>query len=248
MADNWKPYLCRVNGSVASIMVDLALRHEAPLASKPWLLWVWAYFKMPRPDGLSDGQEAPILYEIEDALTHRALETCKALLCGRITTSGRREFYLYGQTPNRFQEAVESAMKTFEGYKYDFGTREDPAWSHYLDVLYPGPEDLQRIKNEEVLEVLAEKGDALTLAREVQHWIYFRSEYSRANFQDAATAAGFAVVSVSRSEGAFPFGIVLSKQQPVEQDRIDDTTIELLHLADRFGGDYDGWETQVITQ
>ena len=64
MAENWKPYLCNVNDKLASILVDLALRGEAPIASKPWLLWTWVYFQSPRTAGLSDSKEAPILYEI----------------------------------------------------------------------------------------------------------------------------------------------------------------------------------------
>jgi len=68
MGDNWKPYLCNVNGKIASIFVNLGLQNEAPLASKPWLLWTWVYFKTPRPDGLSESKEAPTLFNIEDAL------------------------------------------------------------------------------------------------------------------------------------------------------------------------------------
>ena len=69
MTDNWTPDLCKVNDKLASILVNLGLRDSVPITSKPWLLWVWVYFQSPRPDGLSDSEEAPILYEIEDALT-----------------------------------------------------------------------------------------------------------------------------------------------------------------------------------
>ena len=68
MTDNWKPYLCNVNEKLASIFVDLGLRGEVPILSKPWLLWTWVPFQTPRADGLSDSKEAPTLYKIEDAL------------------------------------------------------------------------------------------------------------------------------------------------------------------------------------
>jgi len=91
------------------------------------------------------------------------------------------------------------------------------------------------------------KGDVLTVPREVQHWLYFRSEQSCALFRDAAIAAGFKVVSEPSSKGDLPFGIVLARTQSVEQESIDRTVIELLHLSRRFDGDYDGWETPVVT-
>jgi hypothetical protein len=88
----------------------------------------------------------------------------------------------------------------------------------------------------------------LTAAREVQHWIYFRSEPARALFRDAATAAGLGFVSESSSKGELPFGIVVARTQPIEQNSIDRTVIELLNLSRRFDGDYDGWETPIVAQ
>jgi regulator of RNase E activity RraB len=100
----------------------------------------------------------------------------------------------------------------------------------------------------DLLDVLVEKGDVLTAAREVQHWMYFGSEPSRALFRDAAVAAGFRFVSESSSKGELPFGIVVARTQSIEQDSIDRTVIELLNLSRRFDGDYDGWETPIVTQ
>jgi len=139
-------------------------------------------------------------------------------------------------------------MKGFRGYRFDLGDQEDPLWEQYLHVLYPSPEDLQRIANMDLLEVLVQKGDVLTVAREVQHWIYFRSEPSRSRFRDAATGAGFGIVGESESKEELPFGISVTRTQSIEQASIDRTVIELLNLAQRFEGEYDGWETPIVTQ
>jgi hypothetical protein len=181
MIDNWKPYLCNVNDKLASIFVNLGLREDVPIASKPWLLWTWVYFQSPRADGLSDSKEAPTLYEIEDSLNLSVSRACRAIPCGRITTAGRREFYFYGETKDGFHKAVREAFTGFERYKFDLGEQEDHLWEQYLNVLYPSPEGLQRIANMDSLDVLAEKGDVLTVPREVQHWMNFGSEESRAH-------------------------------------------------------------------
>jgi uncharacterized protein (TIGR01619 family) len=248
MTENWKSYICNVNDSIASIFVNLGLREEVPILSKTWLLWTWVYFQSPRADGLSDSSEAPTLFKIEDALDLDIARTCRAIPCGRITTEGRREFYFYGETADGFGEAVKTALAGFDGYRFDIGEQEDPLWEQYLDVLYPSPEDLERIKNRDVLEVLAEKGDVLTAARDVQHWLYFRSEQSRALFREVAANAGFRIVSESHAKGDMPFGISVARTQPVKQELIDATVIELLKLAQRFEGEYDGWETPIVSQ
>ena len=248
MSENWKPYLCNVNGKIASIFVDLGLRESVPIGSKPWLLWTWVHFQSPRADGLSDSKEAPTLYKIEDALNLCVSRACTAIPCGRITTEGRREFYFYGETKDGFRKAVGQALTGFDGYRFDGGEQEDSLWEQYLNVLYPSPEDLQRIANMDLLDVLVEKGDVLTAAREVQHWIYFRSEPARALFRDTAATAGFRFVSESSSKGESPFGIVVARTQSIEQNSIDRTVIELLNLSRSFDCDYDGWETPIVTQ
>lgn len=248
MAENWKPYLCTVNGKIASIFVDLGLRSEAPILAKPFLLWAWVYFQHPRPDGLSDGKEAPILYKIEDCLNSCVSSACQAIPSGRITTQGRREFYFYGQTDDGFRKSVEAALHGFDGYRFDAGSQRDSQWEQYLKVLYPSDEDIQRIANMDLLDVLKERGDVPTVPREVQHWVYFGSEQARALFRNAAIAVGFKVISEPSSAGELPFGIVLARTQSVEQNSIDATVIELLHLSRRFDGEYDGWETPVIMQ
>jgi len=247
MAEKWRPYLCNVNGKIASIFVDLALAEMAPIRSKPLLLWSWVDFLTPRPDGLSDGREAPILYKIEDALNLSVSRDCRAIPCGRITTEGRREFYFYGESDRGFDKAVETALKGFDGYVANSGSRHDPEWEQYFDVLYPSDDDIQRIANGDVLDTLTNQGDVLTVERNVDHWLYFPSELCREQFRNVATTAGYGVRSESRSEGELPFCIVVFRVQSVEQSSIDHTVLELLHLSQRFEGEYDGWETQVKT-
>jgi uncharacterized protein (TIGR01619 family) len=248
MTDNWKPYICNVNEKLASILVNLGLRESVPISSKPWLLWVWVYFQSPRADGLSDSKEAPTLYKIEDALAPALSRECRAILSGRITTEGRREFYFYGETETGFRNAVKDAMNGFEGYRFDVGEQEDSSWNQYLNVLYPSLEDLERIANTDLLDALVKRGDVLTIPREVQHWASFRSEQSRALFREAARGAGYGIVGETESEGEFPFGISVTRTQSIEQKLIDETVIELLRLCRTFNGDYEGWETQVTTE
>lgn len=249
MADDWKSYLCKVNDNLSSIFVNVGLRRDVPIVAKPWLLWIWVYFQAPRPDGLSDNKEAPTLFKIEDALTANLHQQCGAIACGRITTQGRREFYFYGETKAGLKDAVANALRPFDEYRFDTGEQEDSLWEQYLNVLYPSAEEFERIKNREVLEVLANHGDVSGASREVQHWMYFKSEKNRAAFKEAVAKAGYRIESESTlDDEESPFGISVTRNQSVEQDLINAAVSELVQLTEQFEGEYDGWETQVVTQ
>ncbi|HJX84862.1 MAG TPA: DUF695 domain-containing protein, partial [Candidatus Angelobacter sp.] len=135
MTENWKSYFCNVNDVLASIALNLGLSEDAPMSGKPWLLWVWVYFRSPRPDGLSSKEEFPTLSAIEDELTKQLGNACSAIQAGRITTDGRREFYFYGATEKGFKAAVQAALSRFPGYKYDCDTKHEPDWNQYRNVL-----------------------------------------------------------------------------------------------------------------
>jgi len=234
----------------ASIFVNLGLHADAPIRSKAWRLRVRIHFRNPRPDGLSDSEEAPVLFLIEDALNHQITRECNAITPGRITTRGRREFCYYAETNKNFRSAVTTAMAGFPEYRFQLAEKHDPEWEYYLHVLYPSPEEFERIKNRDLLAVLAKQGDVLTAAREVQHWIYFPSEEARALFRHEASNVGFKVGYECESDvqGEGHFGLTVLRTQSVEQNLIDETVIELLRLAKRFHGEYDGWETPVVNQ
>jgi regulator of RNase E activity RraB len=209
---------------------------------------VWVYFRTPRPDGLSDGKEAPILFQIEDVLNPEIIHVCDAIFCGAITTEGRREFYFYGKSREGFDAATVRSLAKFPTYRFDSGEKNDPLWEQYLEVLYPSKEDLQRIANRDLLDQLEKRGDVLSVRREVRHWVYVRSKQSRELFGKAAATCGYGIVSESDGPKDTPLGIVVSRVQSVDQNAADEIVLELLRLAQHFDGEYDGWETPIVTQ
>ena len=167
---------------------------------------------------------------------------------GRITADGRREFYYYAPRSEQLEAAVEDTIKRFRGYEFDYGWKRDPSWTQYVEILYPSEEDRQRIQNRKVLDVLEQKGDTLQRPRDVWHWIYFR-ETDREEFRAAVTALQYRVESSpGHNNSEFPNGICIVRFQSVKPSELDDAVIELFRLAKKYCGDYDGWETQVISQ
>jgi len=248
MSDHWNFYFSRVNNVLASIAVDLGLHELAPDVSRPFLLWVWVYLKTPRPDGLSDSIEFDSLQAIEKKASESLGREFDAILCGRITTDGRREFYYYAARSEGFEAIAANVMTHFRGYKFSCGHQAEPDWNQYLTLLYPSDENRQCIENRSVLEALERKGDTLNAPRDVRHWIYFPNELDRDSFWAVIQPLEYRIQSRPHSPGdELPFGLCIVRFQSVKQTDLDEAVIELFRYAKIFHGDYDGWETEVIS-
>ena len=160
-----------------------------------------------REDGLSSSDESNVLWRLEEDLLLSLRD--RAILAGRITTAGRREFYFYGHDPQDCEHAISDALKKHPTYRFDVGIKTNDVWSQYLNLLYPSDEDLQRIKNRRTAEVLEERGDLTARDRPVSHWAYFTSTAARDAFVSEVTARGFAVVDSHDCEETttFSYGV-----------------------------------------
>ena len=250
MSDEWDFYFARVNDAVSSIFVDLGVRPEVPVEARPWLLWVWVPLRSPRDDGLSSSEEAPKLNELGDALDSAIGAACGAQYVGRITGSGRREFYYYASEPADLETVTARVMQGFEGYECQTGSAFEPDWDQYLNLLYPSATNLQRMSNRRLLEALEQDGDDHETPRKVDHWLYFTDEEGRAACRDTLEAIGFEVEDESLAEEgdeSLPYGLVVSRIDSVDTHSINGVTLELARLAGEHRGDYDGWACEVTT-
>lgn len=250
MSDKWDFYFCRVNDVLSSLFVDLGARNTAPDPDRPHLLWVWVPFRQPREDGLSSSEEAPTLDMIEDELVGKVSDEAAAVFVGRITGAGRREFYFYAPGPGAYESAVEAVSASYPAYEMDFGDQPDPDWSLFLDVLYPGPRDIQRMRNREVVQALEAEGDSLDVARPVTHWIYFREPAERAVAAERLIRTGFQTEQTEAGQGSSDGkpGLRIERMDRVDSVSIDTTVLQILDALEGLDAEYDGWECPVIKQ
>ena len=247
MAEDWDFYFARVDDAVCSIHVDLGVRIEAPIETRPWLVWVWLALRAPRADGLASAEEAPALQKIEDALVATLSAVSGAQFVGRITGSSRRDFYFYATEPGEFESTVAEALKPFEGYEYEAGSSFQPDWEQYLRVLYPSENNLQRMFNRRVLESLAEHGDVHEEPRKVSHFFKLPDEAARDACRDTLAAIEFTIDSEGRSfeeDDSAGWLLTASRVDSVDAHTINGITIELKRLAEQHAGVYDGWDCE----
>ncbi len=101
--------------------------------------------------------------------------------------------------------------------------------------------------NEAVLGLLRDQGDALTEAREIDHYSYFPTPMLRAQFIDKCIEAGFRLRgTVEPSRPGSGFGAVVFHKDVPGEEMLEQITELLRAFADDCEGDYDGWETQIV--
>jgi hypothetical protein len=247
MSDDWDFYACRVDNEPASIFFDLGIAVQAPLPEYPHMAYVRLRMRSPRPDGLSSQEEFETLMKIEDQLSQRLSQREANVYVGRNTSSGCRDFYFYCRDPGKWSSRVTMVMTDYGGYVFESGSRPDPDWSTYRTFLYPSGEVMQRIQNRRVCDHLQKKGDSLTEAREINHWAYFPNAGSRAAFVGHVSKSGFAVWELrEHPDSKRRFGVQLHRVDLPSLENIDAVTMPLFQSANDAGGEYDGWETQIL--
>lgn len=88
-----------------------------------------------------------------------------------------------------------------------------------------------------------ETGTELAQPRGTDFFLYLRTREDADAVCDELRVEGFAVRSSADPEAERPWLVVASRQLVVEEESIDDVEAMLRELAERYGGEYDGWET-----
>ncbi|ADE11353.1 DUF695 domain-containing protein [Sideroxydans lithotrophicus] len=247
MTDDWDFYFLNVDNKPASMFVDLGAHRLAPYSDLSHMAYIRLEMKSPRDDGLSSQEEYDSLLSIEKAIEAHLVDD-EADYLGRCTTNSCRDFFFYIAQPQNWAERVANCMRAFPTYRYEVGNREDAGWSTYFSYLYPSPSNRQTIENRRVCEALERNGDKLRQSREIDHWSSFSEAAGRHAFVVEAMQLGFAVRSLSElDKGNTRYVAQLWRTDIPALNTIDDVTLPLFNLAYKHGGEYDGWESIVVT-
>lgn len=229
-------------------MVDLALIHHAPMEDRPELVQVNIHLNQPNRFGLTRASEAEALYILEDHLSNHLAVNLGGVYVARNTTSGQRIFYFYCRSSIDYRNVIAEVMSQFDHYQWSCHAYTDTDWDFFRTSLYPSSYGLQSILNRRLMDKLQQEGDDLSLAREVEHFVYFPSQRSREQFLTQALQEGYSIVEVSdpQADAPLPFGAVISRIEQLEQGKMDDAVAWLLQTAEILEGLYDGWGTGVF--
>lgn len=246
--DTWDVYLAQYEKGAGSTVINMSLKERAPVKLYPYLLKVGVKLLSCTDEGLPSKEEFKTLYAISDKVKDKVDSLKKNKAAGTFSYQCSRTDYYYVTDTNSVRKVLQSMFKKYyPRYEYNIEIKSDPGWEAYLTFLYPNEETREYMENSKVTMKLTEAGDDLSKSRQVDHWLYFKTEADREIFIKYALSENFKVEGKEISKkSALQFQLHLSRTDKVNVGAISAVTIQLRRKAQALNGDYDGWETFVI--
>lgn len=246
--EKWDVYMAQYEKGPGSTLINMGLKEKAPVKNLPFLLKAGVKMLDCSKEGLPSDGEMNALHAISDTMKSVISATRQFMEAGTFSYQCHRTDYYYIGDTLGIRDRLEVAFrKYFPQYEYSITVKPDSAWEAYLTFLYPNEETQEYMSNEKVVEKLAQSGDDLTQSRQVDHWIYFKTEDERTLFLAYAEKENFKLEGkkyLANSE--LPYSLHISRKDKVDLASISAITLLLRRKAKELNGDYDGWETFVV--
>lgn len=246
---NWDAYMAQYEDGPGSTVLNMDLIKNAPNKKLPFLLVTGVQFSGCREDGLPEKSQFDVLYEISDKVLEFLNTYGTFEHAGTFTYQCERLDYFYVNDTvalrNKLSDLYSSYFSRFVPY---ISIKNDSKWDVYSSFLYPNDVILEHMANQKVLMQLQKSGDDLTKPRKVDHWIYFSNKSDRKLFIEHVVKEGFIVEDDGKVKNSdWPYQLRISRSDYVYPESIDKITVFLKMKAKEFNGEYDGWESMVVT-
>lgn len=244
MSDHWEFYPTQIDDQTVFVFYDHGLAETIDTLALPNALKVRVEYDDPSDARLPQQSEFERLTALEDGLTAH-VEAAGGVYVGRITMPEVRYFHCFVALDSAAAERLVQQVARESGYELAFLLEPDPGKISYWEEIFPTDGEWRVIQDMKVLEVLKENGDDPSIARRIDHWLYFPQQAERDRFADWAAANGWSVEQRTEVNGDRKYGVQIYHTARPELDEITETTQFLLEKATDLGGEYDGWETHV---
>lgn len=246
--EHWEAYLASYEKGVGSTVVNMSLRSEKSFSQFPLLLKAGVKIKHCSTDGLPEDDEWGNLHKISDKLKAVIDANAVSKAAGTFTYQcWRTDYYYIADTTVIRQRLMATFKDLFPGQEYKIEIKPDLKWEAYLDFLYPSEVIMEYISNQKVLTELEKAGDNNSKPRQVDHWLYFKTETGRSQFIKYALEQKYKItLKEYRKDSDLHFALQMSRTDKIDIGTISAITLQLRKKAKEFDGDYDGWETIVV--
>jgi hypothetical protein len=157
-------------------------------------------------------------------------------------------FIYYLKLDFEWKDTVSAAMGYFPEYSYEFGSRMDMEWEVYQKLLFPTIKEWQVIANHHACDNLKEQGDNLRLDRAIEHKCYFKDIQGRKAFICEIENEGFHIQKETEVpfNGETLYGVAFYRKDVPFYYDIDELTLHIIDISEKYGGNYDGWECSLV--
>lgn len=246
MSDNWQMFLRPDEAGDLYIIANVGISEEIDSLAPPTLVRIDLPVKS--ADGYPDEAEDDALHVIEDHL-NPLLEEQGSLYVGRITRPGMRSLFHYAPFGEDVLEKILAEVEAQFGVRPGSYVGADPEHRVYKSMLYPTAEEWSVLQDVGVFMQLDENGDARDVARPVRHWAYFPQQAAADAFARHIESAGYDLEEVGAMPDGKPdsrFCVRFTKTDAPSYGPFTQANIALREAAQRCGGHYDGWETEIV--
>ena len=148
--DDWDNYIISVNNHPVSIVVNLGLKEKAPLKERPYVIILRTKYSIADSSGFPSPEIMGTMDSIESDLERKLGSALGAIYAGRFTQRGLREFYFYSLDTAHYLGACAAVMDKYRAFPWLCKAVSDKTWSNYFEVLYPSPNELEKIENRRI--------------------------------------------------------------------------------------------------
>jgi len=146
----WWTYLADYDGTPGSIVLDMALKEQAPNPTYPKLIVTGvSYPSLPDRSGLPGTAQLDSLSDISDKRLAMIRQRCTAVLAGSFTHKNERLDYIYVSDAKGLEEALRAfyakECPTRQPY---INVKDDAQWQAYLEFLYPNAQTIEFYRQE----------------------------------------------------------------------------------------------------
>jgi regulator of RNase E activity RraB len=247
MQEYWELYMKNIEGKPASIQFNAGIsmdmediKHIYPIVS-----FVKVELMNPNEKGLLSKEEQEEIFFMEDKLEASMLKFRLGKYVARIISGGFITFIYYIQYTYSWDDFLESAFNEHKNYKTTEGYEDDDQWNYYQKLIYPNEKEWQIIHNHKVCDKLKEAGDNLLIARIIEHKIFLKTAINKENLKQDLVKQGFKIDDKEINKDGMQ-GLNFSRMNKVFYYDIDEITLELIEVAKKYNGLYDGWISEVV--
>lgn len=243
----WIVFVRRQDDGARVISVDFALLAAAPDTARPWCVLVTVALRDQTPQGLPGSAENEAIDRFADRLMGEF--GGEESLVGQVSGGGAKRLYFHLPRRDVADFVAGAAKSLLPGHVVDCDVSEDREWRTFHGALAPTGRERQAMYDRQIVATLRERGDPLTARRPVTHWAYFADEAARERAAIDLASQGFRIEAKERLEklsGERPYSLRFARDETADPASVEAFVDVAFDLCSGAGGEYDGWETEVV--
>jgi regulator of RNase E activity RraB len=239
--DHWDQYLTFASDKPLFVSFDVDATEQDLSYQFPYCARVIVPVKQPNQNGGPTGAESERLYGMEDQLCEvlgQANVQCR--LVGRLTHDGKREIIFQLANFDSFRPPVGWWMQQNRDYQIDVS--EHDGWEFFNDIIRPGPNDWQWMRDRDVVNNLLKAGSNPDKPHNIDFTFCGPADGLKRVAAQLAKRGCTASGQLNFASGSF----TAVKRLPLDLEAIHEETLANVELATTYGVTFDGWGAMVV--